>query len=109
VEESLKRQVYENEDGKWVEMDVRFEGRVAQEFEVQAGRSELWWCRDSGMQAGIRCLGRRKKGLARVLRSQTLSQHGTIHRSGGRMKKGEVKMAPALPLTRVVVIQSVCP
>ena len=41
-------------------MYVRFEGRVTQEFEVQARRSELWPCRDSGTQAGIRCLGRRK-------------------------------------------------
>jgi hypothetical protein len=66
VEESLKRHVCENEGGKQVEMDARFPGRVAQEFEVQAGRSELWRCHDCGMQAGIRCLGRRK-GSVRVL------------------------------------------
>jgi hypothetical protein len=40
VEERLKRHVFENE-GKSVELDERFAGRVAQEFEVQAGGSEL--------------------------------------------------------------------
>ena len=54
----------ENDDasGLQVEKDVRFLGRVAQEFEVQAVRSEFWRCRDSRTQAGIRYLGRRKKG-----------------------------------------------
>jgi hypothetical protein len=32
--------------------------------------------------------GKKEKGLARVLRSQTLSQHGTKHGSGRKMKKG---------------------
>jgi hypothetical protein len=65
VEECLKRHVCENEDGKQVEMDARFPGRVAQEFEVQAGKSELWRCRDCGMQAGISVSGRKKKGSVR--------------------------------------------
>jgi len=37
VEERLKRHVFGDEDGKSVELDERFAGRVAQEFEVQAG------------------------------------------------------------------------
>jgi hypothetical protein len=64
-------------------MDAHFPGRVAQEFEVQAWGSELWRCRDRVTQAGIRCLGRRKKCCWRVPLSQTLSQHGrTIHGKG---------------------------
>ena len=53
---------------------------------MQARRSELWWCRDSVTQAGIRCLGRRKKKLlVRDLLSQTLSQHGrAIHGNKGK-------------------------
>ena len=62
VEEGLKGHMCENEDGKQVEMDARFPRRVAEEFEVQAWRSELWRCRESGTQADIRCLRRRKKG-----------------------------------------------
>ena len=42
--------------------DTRFEGPVAQGFEVQAGKSENWRWRESGTQAEIRCLGRRKNG-----------------------------------------------
>jgi hypothetical protein len=85
-------------------MYARFVGRVAQEFQVQAGRSELWGCRDSGLRhaSGHPMSGKKEKALVRVLRSQTLSQHGTIH--GSREGKG---VAPELLLTRVIVVQSV--
>jgi hypothetical protein len=74
VEERLERHLCKNEDREYIKMDVRFEGGVAQEFGAQAWRLELWRCRDSVTQAGIRCLGRRKKVLlARVPLSQTLS------------------------------------
>jgi hypothetical protein len=61
IEICLKRHVGENEERKYIEMEARLPGRVAQEFEVQAGGSELGRGRDGGTQAGIRCLRRRKK------------------------------------------------
>ena len=60
VEERLKGHVREDENGKQVEMEAGSPRWVAQEFEVQAWRSELWRGRDGGAQAGIRCLGRRQ-------------------------------------------------
>ena len=78
VEEHLKGYVRQNEDGKQVEMEAHFPRRVAQEFEVQAWRSELW--RHAG---GHPVSGKKKTGAARVLRSQTLSQHGTITHGSG--------------------------
>src|ERR1700679_952772 len=67
-------------------MDARFERRVGQGLEVQAGRSELGRCRDSGTQTGIRW--EEKKRIGESPPSQTLSRHGTIHESGKKMKKG---------------------
>jgi hypothetical protein len=46
----------------WIEVEASPPRRVAQEFEVQAGRSELGRSRDGSTQAGIRSLKRRKKG-----------------------------------------------
>ena len=66
----------------WIEVEARLPRRVAQEFEVPAGRSELGRGRDGG---GHSVSEKKKEGLARVLRVQTLSQHGTIHGSGRRM------------------------
>ena len=62
VEERLRWDVCENENGKQLEMDARSTRRVAQEFEVQALRLELW--RRAG---GHPVSGKKKTGLARVL------------------------------------------
>src|SRR5882762_10720875 len=79
-------------------MVASFPRQIAQGCELHAEGSEIWRCYDSGTQAGIRCLGRRRKGLATVLQSQTLLQHRSIHGQrkkeikkgrNGRMKKGE--------------------
>jgi hypothetical protein len=46
----------------YIEVEASLPRRVAQEFEAQAGRSELGRGRDGSTQADIRCLKRRKKG-----------------------------------------------
>ena len=71
-------------------------------------------CCDCGIQvskwaSSVREEEKRVGVSRRVLRSQTLSQHGAMQGSGrrGRMKNGEGRMAPALLLTLAVVVRSV--
>ena len=52
---------YEQERGvNWKEVGTHFPSRVAQEFGVQAMKSELGHGHDGGTQAGIWCLKKRK-------------------------------------------------
>ena len=92
---------------------VRFPGRVAQEFEMQAGAREIGTlAMYYGTQTGMRFWEKEKKGLARVLQSQTLShnsQHGTIHHiciiygNGRKMKKGRKGRMKATALLLVLL------
>jgi hypothetical protein len=57
------RYIGENQEGKWIDKSgCTSSRRVAQEFEVQAGKSDLGRGCDGGTQVGIRYLRRRKKG-----------------------------------------------
>ena len=79
----------ENEDGKQVEMDARFQDGSRRSSRCKPGDRNF-----GGVARAARkrtsMPGKKKKGLARVHRSQTLSQHGTIHGRGKRMKKGRM-------------------
>ena len=77
----------ENEEGKEIEMEARLPGRVAQELEVQAGRSELGRGRDGGTQAGIRCLRRRKKRRRETLERRRFRAGPHMGAKQGREKK----------------------
>jgi hypothetical protein len=74
---------------------------------VQAGRSELGRCRYGGTQAGIRYLGRKKKGLASspIIDTFTARDHTQERKIEGEGRK-EVEaeqVASALLLTRVII------
>ena len=81
---------------------MRFPGRAAQEFEMQAGTREIGtlavYC---GMQTGMRCLGRRKRGWRESSNRRRFGRTGPsiIHGNGRKMKKGrkgKMKKATAL-------------
>ena len=93
-------------------MYARFEGRVAQEFELQARRSELWRCRDSGTQAGIRWPGRRKfvvgeKPPIADADAATPPRDQIREQKKDEKVRGWEGVTPAVPLTRVVFVRSV--
>ena len=84
-------------------------GRVAQELKVQAGRAELWQCRDSATQASIRCPGREKKrvGGSRPIADAFAVRDRTREWKKYEEKKGEGRVAQVLLLTCIVVVRSV--
>ena len=59
----------EKEDWKYVDIYARFVGQAMQEFKVQKGGLKLWWCHNSGTQAGIRYHAEKKiPGMQRVMK-----------------------------------------
>jgi hypothetical protein len=94
-----------------IQVGARLPRRVAQEFEVQAGRSELGHGRDDSTQAGIRCVKRRKKDQRessecrhfRSTRSYTGAEGGRKEEEGKRSRMG----GTALRLTRIAVVRSI--
>jgi hypothetical protein len=101
--------VCENEDRKQAELDAGFKRRVAQEFEVQAGRLKLWWCRDR--HASGHPVSRKKKkvfvGENPPMADADAQDHIRERKKDEEPGKGGRGVARALLLTRVIVVRSV--
>ncbi len=75
-------------EGKEIKTETHLPGRVAQEFEVQAGKIGTWagprWQRKSGYPMFE---NQKKDGLRRVPQARMLSKHGTKHGSSRKRRK----------------------
>ena len=78
----------EDDEGKYIGVEACIPGRVragvrGASWEIGSWVAPLW--RHASRHP---VSGKKEKRLARVLPSQTLSQHGTIHGSGRKRRKG---------------------
>jgi hypothetical protein len=95
-------------------MHVRFEGRIAQKFEVQAGRPKLWWCHDSGTQRASGVWKEEKRVVGGSLPitdadafAAPSQDHIREHKNDEEWRGGGGVMTLAVLLTHVAVIRSV--
>jgi hypothetical protein len=74
---------------KWTEVEARLRRRVAQEFEVQAGRWENGRSHSGSTQAGVRRLKRRKKMWRESSEWRRLRSTGPYMGAEGGREEGE--------------------